>query len=51
MVAFKSCASNSSDVTDVCEIDVVNIASTTIVIALLTLGICYILLYNYHKQR
>lgn len=51
MVLFRSCASDSLDITNVCEIDVINIASSTIVSVLLGLGIFYILFYNYHQQR
>lgn len=49
MGLFGMCASASSDVTNICEIDVINIAASTFVCILLICGIIY--LYASKKQR
>ncbi|XP_031617470.1 ATP-binding cassette sub-family C member Sur [Contarinia nasturtii] len=49
MVLFKLCTSGSLDITNLCEIDVINIGSSVIACILLILGIGYILHQN--KQR
>lgn len=49
MVFFNTCKSESLDISDVCEIDVINIGSTAIACLLLTFGIIYLVFNN--KQR
>lgn len=49
MGLFKMCVSESLDISNMCEIDVINIGSSTLASVLLMFGIIYIFLYN--KQR